>query len=260
MLKVHRLLGCSILVAGAALAACGAGEAGDESETTGEAVAAISEVPADVSCITIDVEGSRLVTQRFDVTPGESSAFSMTGLPVGDVIFKGSAHPVACANVTTASVATWISDPTPATLTAGGPATAVTLQLKRNGQATVGVSFEEADVDGGTIICPSGFGNCDGDGTNGCEADLSSSPTNCGACGNVCNLAHAVSECTFGRCAVSACRFFFADCNGNAADGCEVDLATSRTNCGDCFNVCETGTSCVDGACVPNDPCLLPPC
>jgi hypothetical protein len=51
-----------------------------------------------------------------------------------------------------------------------------------------------------------------------------------------------------------------ADCNANAADGCEVDLQTSRTNCGDCFNVCETGTSCVNGACVPNDPCLVPPC
>ncbi len=43
----------------------------------------------------------------------------------------------------------------------------------------------------------------------------------------------------------------FADCNGNAADGCETDLATLG-NCGACGAVCalpHASTSCVDGAC-----------
>ncbi len=45
--------------------------------------------------------------------------------------------------------------------------------------------------------CVSNFANCDGDRTNGCEADLSTSATNCGACGRACA---AGQTCTAGVC------------------------------------------------------------
>jgi hypothetical protein len=35
-------------------------------------------------------------------------------------------------------------------------------------------------------VCSTGFGDCDGNPSNGCEVDLTT-PTACGACGNVCN-------------------------------------------------------------------------
>jgi hypothetical protein len=38
----------------------------------------------------------------------------------------------------------------------------------------------------GTPTCDSGFGNCDGNASNGCEDTVSSDVNNCGACGNVC--------------------------------------------------------------------------
>jgi hypothetical protein len=37
-----------------------------------------------------------------------------------------------------------------------------------------------------SIVCNTGFANCDGNITNGCEVNLLSDKNNCGACGNVC--------------------------------------------------------------------------
>jgi hypothetical protein len=36
--------------------------------------------------------------------------------------------------------------------------------------------------------CSPGFGNCDLNLGNGCEANLNSDPSNCGACGVVCGV------------------------------------------------------------------------
>jgi len=44
---------------------------------------------------------------------------------------------------------------------------------------------------------PTGYGNCDGNGTNGCELNVTTDNNNCGACGNVCG--------TGKHCASSAC-------------------------------------------------------
>jgi hypothetical protein len=37
-----------------------------------------------------------------------------------------------------------------------------------------------------SFTCSAGFGNCDADAANGCEAILASDPPNCGACGKAC--------------------------------------------------------------------------
>ncbi len=47
--------------------------------------------------------------------------------------------------------------------------------------------------------CMTGRGNCDGDGSNGCEVDLTGSATHCGACGTACP---GGGRCLDGRCAV----------------------------------------------------------
>jgi len=68
--------------------------------------------------------------------------------------------------------------------------------------------------------CSSGYANCDGADTNGCETRLTSL-SNCGACGRTCSLANATETCSTGSCRISSCNAGFADCNGVASDGCE---------------------------------------
>ncbi len=51
---------------------------------------------------------------------------------------------------------------------------------------------------------------------------------NCGACGTACGMGGA---CTSGRCATAACMTAASDCNGSAADGCEVIHGTATNTC-----------------------------
>jgi len=44
--------------------------------------------------------------------------------------------------------------------------------------------------------CAAFQGNCDGSLANGCEANLMSDPSNCGACGNVCPAGQSCLETT----------------------------------------------------------------
>lgn len=87
--------------------------------------------------------------------------------------------------------------------------------------------------------CKGTTGNCDGDLSNGCEVDLSTSVDNCGACGFACVLAHAVADCTAGQCAIASCAAGFADCDGNVTTGCETNTASSVWNCGGCGVLCK---------------------
>ncbi|MEZ4406427.1 MAG: hypothetical protein R3A52_08130 [Polyangiales bacterium] len=100
--------------------------------------------------------------------------------------------------------------------------------------------------------CAAGFGDCDGNATNGCEARLNTDVTNCGACGTACEATpNAFPGCLAGRC-VTSCVMGFLDCDGNAANGCESDLRSDALNCGACGRACDlpraTGT-CVTGQC-----------
>jgi hypothetical protein len=87
-------------------------------------------------------------------------------------------------------------------------------------------------------FCKSGFGDCDGSFSNGCETSLLASAYNCGGCGKACVLANAVSTCAEGLCQVSGCLPGFKDCDGNPSNGCEVDLS-SPANCGTCGKTCQ---------------------
>lgn len=85
---------------------------------------------------------------------------------------------------------------------------------------------------------------------NGC-ADLRTSPLNCGACGNACSAErHQQMSCAEGVC---ACATGWADCDGNAANGCETNLGTDVGHCGRCQNRCagsmNATATCREGVC-----------
>lgn len=113
--------------------------------------------------------------------------------------------------------------------------------------------------------CALGFSNCNGLVGDGCEyadAGFQSDAANCGGCAIACAPAHAAGACAGGACTVGACLQGFSDCNGLAADGCEIDsaaFANDPMNCGGCGVACgpphATGACnagvCVVGVCDP---------
>jgi hypothetical protein len=102
---------------------------------------------------------------------------------------------------------------------------------------------------------------CDGDRKNGCEADITSDASNCGGCNLSCDKsasAHVVDNVCSARVCEPDCVGAFRDCDSNGNNGCEVDTASSRTNCGGCNLVCDTSSaahvtsnSCSGGSCKP---------
>src|SRR5690606_24054820 len=70
---------------------------------------------------------------------------------------------------------------------------------------------------------------------NGCEAQLNTL-SNCGGCGVSCNLANASESCSTGTCTLTSCTTGFANCDGSAANGCEVSHAGTAT-CGGAINL-----------------------
>jgi hypothetical protein len=73
--------------------------------------------------------------------------------------------------------------------------------------------------------CRAGFADCDGEPSNGCEADLSR-PETCGSCTVACpDGAGASAICQPSGCGL-ACAAERLDCDGDPANGCEVDATT----------------------------------
>jgi hypothetical protein len=131
----------------AAGSGCGRGGAAPPGEEVGVARIAIMQAPADTRCVRITVTGNRAVVSSTDVTPGQATAFTISGLPVGNDSFSGEAFSVACAMLTPSAVAAWVGDPVVASVVVDPPVM-VTLVLHHNGRANVGVDFQD-DPDGG---------------------------------------------------------------------------------------------------------------
>ncbi len=102
------------------------------------------------------------------------------------------------------------------------------------------------------ITCEVGFADCDGDPGNGCEADLVTSPTQCGVCGTVCpSRANAPAACVSRACAL-VCTSGYASCDGDEANGCETDTRSSEAHCGACGRACSApnaSTGCSGSMC-----------
>jgi hypothetical protein len=93
--------------------------------------------------------------------------------------------------------------------------------------------------------CPNGQVFCGGVCTN-----LSTDVNNCGQCDRHCAAPNATVACTNGGCVIVACNSGFANCDGQAANGCEVNTNSDVNNCGTCGNKCAAGRSCVSGVCL----------
>jgi hypothetical protein len=122
--------------------------------------------------------------------------------------------------------------------------------------------------------CKTGFADCDGNTSNGCEASLQGIRS-CGSCGTDCTklVANAVSVscapadatssehfCTYGKCATG-----WGDCDLNVTNGCETRLNNPQA-CGSCLSncsssvlnvktaLCDSGSTC---RCVPHSAVLV---
>jgi hypothetical protein len=97
------------------------------------------------------------------------------------------------------------------------------------------------------FVCASGFGDCDGNPSNGCEAALDT-VENCGGCGNQCptvgGVCHDIGHGGF-RCACTSL-------DDVICDGQCVDLTTDSDNCGACGAACGAGLVCNGGGCCPS--------
>jgi hypothetical protein len=85
----------------------------------------------------------------------------------------------------------------------------------------------------GVGTCDMGFTDCNGDPTDGCEANLQNDPMNCGMCAKACA---GQQECQAGMCGL-VCAKGTANCPGDPADVCATNLGTNK-NCAFCGDTC----------------------
>lgn len=116
---------------------------------------------------------------------------------------------------------------------------------------------------GGTCAstCEDGWGNCLKPAApvadDGCETNLASNLSSCGACGHSCSGANTTGlACSAGKCAPT-CASGYADCatppENTADDGCEARTSSDPDNCGACGRACASANiltrSCTLGTC-----------
>ena len=262
---------------------CNVDNSTQDNAQTGVVRAALVGVPSDVSCIRIEVQGSRLTTQDFDVTPGVDTTVLLTGVSTGSVVVTVKGFTVACALVQAASVPIWISDPIPAQVGTSG-VTDVSANLHRNGQIRVGITF----TDDPTSTCTDGMkdgaetGLDCGGGCKGCpHGERCNANTDCGSllcdrgrcvptcrdgvqngtetavdCGGECGLCNGQvcttsAECSSQTCTGGICVVAPPTCVDFTRNGTETDIDCGGGSCPQCINGqgCGTNNDCVSANC-----------
>lgn len=100
--------------------------------------------------------------------------------------------------------------------------------------------------------CESPYRDCNGDPSDGCEANLDSDPKHCASCDLVCSAINGDPLCFAGTCALT-CAQGYDDCDHDAANGCETQLDDDVEHCGGCNRRCTAPDGatprCRDGQC-----------
>jgi hypothetical protein len=100
-------------------------------------------------------------------------------------------------------------------------------------------------------VCEAGYGDCDGDPSNGCETALNTLEQ-CGACDTPCESSDGqLVTCESGSCELIGCAEGFYDCDEDPLTGCESRLKDD-INCGACGQVCSMDNAtatCASGSC-----------
>jgi hypothetical protein len=99
------------------------------------------------------------------------------------------------------------------------------------------------------LVCPSGYEDCNGDSTDGCETSITTAQ-HCGGCKNSCgSVANGSPACVNGKCAVK-CTAPYQDCDGKYENGCEIPVGQA--------NACDRGGLAAFSGSTP--PCGTPYC
>ena len=135
-----------ITVAAVGMLACQAMPAPDD---VGAVSLAIAAGPPDASCLRVTVTGGSGSTsvRTLDLTPGAPTMATLSGLPLGGATVRAEAFNVACASLTPASIANWVSNPVGVMLTAGTPVP-VQLVMQPTGQIQITVDWNTSGVAG----------------------------------------------------------------------------------------------------------------
>jgi hypothetical protein len=134
-----RLLTLALLL----LAAChpeeqNANPAGD----IGSIEVALTSAPADASCLSITVIGSRTVKKSVALTAGQSTVFTLDKLPTGVVQVDAAAYGSACGALGPSSAARYVTVAPVSVRVDPASVARLVLELVRNGQLQVQVDFE----------------------------------------------------------------------------------------------------------------------
>lgn len=139
---MKRKLTLAIAASITAVAFLGCSSEDDGGELFGQAEVALTNAPEDVACLRISVDGQRSDVRTFSVTPGEKQVFVLDGLPVGVVSVSADAFALECNGLANDVAPTWFSETVAARIQADRR-THIALAMIHNGQASIGVDFDD---------------------------------------------------------------------------------------------------------------------
>jgi hypothetical protein len=125
------------------------------------------------------------------------------------------------------------------------------------GKACMPPANSNATCTGGMCgsLCQMGFEDCNASLTDGCETNLAADPLHCGKCSTACpKPSNGKAGCAASKCGLGGCDMGYGDCDKDASNGCEVDLANDTMNCTMCGMACPMNKVCVQGNCIDSAP------